>query len=94
MLISFAKLKGQRKESLMWATFPIIPKIHCLLPFVNPLVKAIPALEEKDTAVLPNPHKGTVDPTHGLKNSQMMTCLQPLHFLGALFCWQHQTVRD
>lgn len=33
---------------------------------VNPPVKAMQALEKKDAAVLPNPHKGTADPTHGL----------------------------
>lgn len=69
----------------MWATVSIISKISSLLPFVNPPVKAILALEDKDTAVLPNPHKGTVDPTPGLKNSQMITCLHPLHFLLPYF---------
>lgn len=78
----------------MWATLSIISKISSLLPFVYPSVKAILALEDKDTAVLPNPHKGTVDPIPSLKNSRVITCLQPLHFLGALFCWQYQSLKN
>lgn len=89
MLISFCKTEGVDRREFDVGSISYNFKIQSLLPFASSPVKAIPALEEKDTVVLPNPYKGTVNPTHGLKNSQMMTCLQPLHLLGALFCLQH-----
>lgn len=85
MLISFCKTEGaERREFDVGNSFynfkNKLPSSLC-----QPTCESNSSLGGQRYTVLPNPHKGTVDPTPGLKNSQMITCLHPLHFLLPYF---------